>query len=126
MKSRLAAWSVAAVLSCSSMLVAQSTLDNPTGEFVGYPLDTGKLDNPGDVVRPVFSQVIHVNNVAWLRLYFSDAQLAPGSFIEVTSFRDGEVQRLDADGLKDWSDTTAYFNGDTLLFEVHAAPHTQG
>src|SRR5688572_16587854 len=81
MKSRLAAWSVAAVLSCSSMLVAQSTLDNPVGEFVGYPLDTGKLDNAGEAVRPVFSQVVHVNNVAWLRLYFSDVQLAPGSFI---------------------------------------------
>jgi hypothetical protein len=110
------------LLAAAPAALAQSQLNHPTGQLVGYAISSGSLDNPKTTYETVFSRAIKIENSAWLRLYFSDVQLAPGSYLEVTSFLDGESQRLDSQTLEMWSNATAYFNGDTVLLELHAAP----
>jgi len=101
-----------------------STLQWPVGQFLDYSVDTGILDNPARDNSVVYDAVISVEGSNWLRLYFGKVELEPGSFIRVTSALDGEVQELDAAGLSMWSNTTAYFNGDTVYLEVIAGPQT--
>ncbi|RJP33672.1 MAG: hypothetical protein C4547_11915 [Phycisphaerales bacterium] len=105
---------------------AQMTLDFPRGEFAPVNVDTGRLDNASDEYVVVYDDVVWKENAAWLRLYFSSVVTPQGSFIRVTSVFDNETQELDAQALAEWSDTTAYFNGDTLIVELWAAPHTVG
>src|SRR5262245_18403331 len=91
--------------------VAQHTLDFPVGQDIDYVMDTGVLCNKSVQSEIVFATVISVPDVAWIRLYFRDTRLGPGSFLRLTSLWDREVQELDAAGLAMWSDTSAYFNG---------------
>ena len=101
----------------------QSTLDNPMGEYVEYPLTIGPLDNAGAEPLPL-GDVVSLDGAAWIRVYFGEVALAPGSTVRVTSLLDEEVQELDAAGLAMWSNSSAYLNGDTLLLELVAAPGT--
>ncbi len=117
---------VAAAVLMTASAHAQLTLDYPRGEFAPGLIDTGRLDNAGDDFALVFDDVIQKQGAAWLRLYFSDVVMPAGSFVRVTSTFDNETQDLDAQALSEWSDTTAYFNGDTLIIELWAAPHTVG
>jgi V8-like Glu-specific endopeptidase len=67
---------------------------------------------------------VHEPGAAWIRLHFDDVQLAgePGSGTEsvlrLTSMLDGAVQELDALELMQWRNSSAYFNGDTVLIEI--------
>ncbi len=106
--------------------LGQSTLDYPRGEIVEYFLDSGEFGNAGDEFELVYSDVVDIEGAAWLRLYFGDLTLPEGSFVRVTSTFDEEYQDLDADRMMEWSDSTAYFNGATLIVELYAAPHTVG
>src|SRR5262245_10221592 len=115
---------VAAAGAALSPALAQSTLDFPTGLDFEYVLDTGDVD--GDVAQIALSHDVKVTNAAWVRLYFSQATLGDGSFVRMTSLRDGEVQELDAAGLAMWSNTSAYFNGDTVRLELIVGQGTQG
>ena len=120
-----AAVTLVAVGSGVSALAQDITLDWPTGQFQPYALDSGAVSNPAVISAEVYSEEISVNGASWLRLYFGQGtNLGPGSFIRVTSRLDNEVQELDAGALALWSDTTAYFNGDTLLLELVAGPST--
>ncbi|MFH1749153.1 MAG: GEVED domain-containing protein, partial [Planctomycetota bacterium] len=103
---------------------AQETLDWPTGEFQPYSLDSGTLANPGTLEAVVSSHVIHVEDAVWLRLYFEQVKLPAGSFVRMTSTFDNEVQELDAAGLAMWHNTSAYFNGDTVILDIVAGPGT--
>ncbi len=119
--------SMLAVLAAGCLLapaMAQNTLDWPTGEFVPYYVDSAALSNLERSSSVVFSQDIHVQDAAWIRLYFKTATLQPGSYVRMTSLYDGEVQELDADDLAMWHFTSAYFNGDTVRLELVAAPGT--
>jgi V8-like Glu-specific endopeptidase len=61
-----------------------------------------------------------------MRLHFSQVNLQIGSSLRMTSVLDGEVQQLDAEGLRMWSNSSAYLNGDSVLLEVIAGPNTRG
>lgn len=98
----------------------------PLGEYQQRTFDSGLRANAGDRSMNVFSEVVHTPNAAWTRLFFSEARLDPGTVVRVTSLQDGEVQELDAADMAMWNNSTAYFNGDTLLVELIAAPHTDG
>ncbi|MFQ5413343.1 MAG: hypothetical protein ACE5E6_02685, partial [Phycisphaerae bacterium] len=105
---------------------AQATLDWPVGAYMPYRVDSGVRANPAGQATRVFRETIHVEGAAWLRLYFSDVVLGAGSVIRMTSLLDGEVQALDADGVAMWSQTSAYFNGDTVVLDLVAGPNTTG
>ncbi len=105
---------------------AQVTLDRPFPEPLPYPADSGLLGNPSIAPKVVHEQVVRVDGAAWLRVYFGDGlALGQGSFLRVTSDQDGQVQELDAEALKAWSHSTAYFNGESVRVELVAGPRTR-
>jgi hypothetical protein len=115
-----------ALLAPLSVASAQSTLDHPVGGSLPYFMETGEWDGAGDQPEVVFEHAIHVPNAAWIRVYFADAKLDAGSTVRMTSKFDNESQELDAAGLDMWSYGSAYFNGDTVLLELIAAPGSVG
>ncbi|MDX2148276.1 MAG: hypothetical protein SFZ23_12210 [Planctomycetota bacterium] len=114
------------VATLAGQAAAQQTLDNPVGRFFDMPLDSGMLDNPGDVEQVVFSAPVELEPAQWLRLYFAALELPQGSSIRMTSLRDGEVQTLDADAAQMWQNSSAYFNGNLVAVELVAGPRTVG
>ena len=87
-------------------------------------LDSGALANPRLAARTVFSEVVTVPGAAWLRLHFGSVELDKGSRLRVSSIEDGASQFLDAAELRKWRDSSAYFNGDSVLVELVAGPAT--
>lgn len=100
----------------------QTQPKKPVGELRPYVLDSGPVTNPRAVAAAAYEAVVQVPQAAWLRLYFADVTLAPDAFLRVISATDGEVQELGAAALREWGNTTAYFNGDTVFVEVVAPP----
>lgn len=105
---------------------AAETLDAPIGALVVYGLDSGAFDNAHDVPRMVFNVAVTVDDAAWVRLYFGTVELPEGSFLRLVSQLDGYTQHLDSTRLLEWSNTSAYFNGNTVRIELVAGPATVG
>jgi len=106
---------------------AQSTFMPPAyiGEKVPYTLDTGWVKaEQGDQPQKVYETVIYYEGAYSMRLYFEEVHLSPGSWIEVRSLYDNEVQRLDSSQLALWRNRTAFFNGNALLLTLYCAPGT--
>ena len=102
------------------------TMDHPTGELIPYRLDSGVVGGNAAGGGAAFAEVVRVEQASWVRLHFDRVELAAGSFVRMTSVLDGEVQALDTDGFTRWGNTSAYFNGDTVLVELVAADGTAG
>lgn len=60
-------------------------------------------------------------NAAAIRLYFEDVQLGRESYLLLEG-ADGARQKLDAEALKNWHNSSAYFNGGHVKVSVHQAP----
>jgi hypothetical protein len=92
--------------------------------------DTGLVSNATGARAVVASFSVEVDGANWLRLSFSDVQLAGdeqqglGSYLRITSMQDGASQTLHARHVREWRQTSAYFNGDALLVELVAEPGT--
>jgi len=106
---------------------AQQTLDAPLDQvMLEYVVDSGiQADAPSDPAT-IFATTIEIEGASWMRIYFGDVALAEGSFVRMTSLFDAEVQTLDAGGLADWDNSSAYFNGDAVHVELVAAAGTKG
>ncbi|MBL9000662.1 MAG: hypothetical protein JNK25_05945 [Phycisphaerae bacterium] len=126
MRNRQLIASIAAAVLCTSGALAQSTLEHPVGQRLPYFYDSGSNDNPAAKLIPIDVFEVHMPNAAWIRVHFDVASLAPGSYAQLTSVRDGETQRLDAAAMAMWSNGSAYFNGDTVVVELFAGPGTVG
>lgn len=117
----IAAAAVALSLGAAS---AQNTLEHPVGRDVIFDHDSGWLGNAKPDFRVVHQVEVNNRGTAWQRAYFRELSLEGDSFIRVTSMKDGEVQDLNAETAQMWSNSTAYFNGETILVELYAAPGT--
>ncbi len=90
--------------------------------------DSGLLSNSGNEPRVVWSEIIEARGAGWLRLYFESVDLDPdyataeSSIIRIMSLEDGGTQNLNAWTIKEWYNSTAYFNGETLSVELIARP----
>ncbi|HVP73454.1 MAG TPA: trypsin-like serine protease [Phycisphaerales bacterium] len=118
---------VAALLTVS-IAVAARAQDQPVaprGQYVGHAFDTTWLPNEADQSQVVYADIVREAGAAWMRLHFAIASVPSGGSVRMTSLLDGEVQQLDAAGLSMWSNTSAYFNGDSVLVELIAAPHSR-
>lgn len=82
------------------------------------------------IQRVVWSEEVERPGAAWIRVEFGDVDLSSGgggvreSFLRVTSLADGHEQYLDADDLRVWGYTSAYFNGDAVRVELLSAPNS--
>jgi V8-like Glu-specific endopeptidase len=116
---------VGIVLLATLPAAAQQTLSKPLPEPMLYRTSTGPLSNPDTAERLLHDERVHIAGAAWMRLYFGNVELGRGSYLRITSEADGEVQLLDAEALAMWSDSTAYFNGDTVRVELVGGPRTE-
>jgi len=115
-----------AIFAVAMPLAAQP---QPIGQKdVAVFLDTGLVQNEAESRRVIFAEVVEVPEAPWLRLRFDDAVLgAPAeggqlTTLRLTSLLDGAVQTMDPSHLRQWRNTSAYFNGDAILLEIIADP----
>jgi hypothetical protein len=88
-------------------------------------MDSGQhsgQEGQGAAYYTAYRATVRVPDAPWLRLTFSEAELGSGSYLTVTSVQDGAQQRLDAAGIAEWYNTSAYFNGDAVEVALHVAP----
>lgn len=120
------------ILLCAGLPASGQEFTQPdplASDMVRAPLNTGVVQNQGHQLAPVYSTEVTVDGAEWLRLWFDEVELAgtpgvDGSFLMITSMDDGAWQRLDAEHIENWSNSSAYFNGDTVLLELWAHPGT--
>ncbi|HEX6813439.1 MAG TPA: hypothetical protein VF384_17605 [Planctomycetota bacterium] len=106
-----------------------------TRHFAG--VDSGLVGNQNPaaaalgIPEVVWSTVVSVPQAAWVRLTYVGVLLsgAPdrgsdGSFLRITSMLDGQKQTQHLLHVGQWQDTSAYFNGDSVLVEILACPGT--
>lgn len=70
----------------------------------------------------VITRTISEKGAIWLRLFLKDVNLGKNSTLSITSELDGATQTLTPTTIKDWKNTTAYFNGDMVTLELTVAP----
>ena len=91
--------------------------------------DSDDIYNNGEKAEVVWEKTIKVRDAVWLRLYFDRLVLAhdvvgnTSSTLRITSLKDGAVQILDAESARQWSNSSAYFNGDGVKLELIAYPN---
>jgi hypothetical protein len=91
-----------------------------------YQLDSGIHAGTSDEIEVTFEADVRVSGASWMRLHFSDVHLAERSFLTITSLEDGSRQRLDAIAMAQWQLSSAFFNGDAVNLQLHAAPGDSG
>ncbi|SEL51207.1 Por secretion system C-terminal sorting domain-containing protein [Aquimarina amphilecti] len=69
----------------------------------------------------VITEEISETGATWLRLFFKDVNLGDQSTITITSKLDGATQVLTSKTLKDWNNSSAYFNGDAVTVTLSVA-----
>ena len=95
---------------------------------VEVDIDSGLVLNTATARGVVYSTTIHVPDATWLRLTFDEATLArtpaggQSTVLRITSLADGAMQHHTSQTLKQWSDTSAYFNGDAVRLDLIADP----
>lgn len=118
--------SVLAAACTASTALAQET--PPPSQTLRYHYDSGPVANTANSTQVISSATIHVQGAAWLRLLFQhvylagDADAGTGAIVRITSFKDGATQELDANDVRRWRASSAYFNGDTVELEIVAPP----
>lgn len=133
---------VAVMISVCSLSVAadkhavhSDSLHHPGGHAIipshkqAFTLHSGIFDGrigasyePASVLR----NVIEIPDVPWLKLYFGNCELGSRSYLKITSQEDGAYQYLNSTSLKQWYNTSAFFNGDGVEIELFVAPEDKG
>lgn len=79
--------------------------------------------------RVVWKHVVRVKEAEWLRLNFKYLVLADdpysgtSSYLRITSLKDGHQQILDSKSARQWRNTSAYLNGNSVRLELTAWPN---
>ena len=95
---------------------------------VEVDIDSGLVLNTAIARGVVYSTTIRVPDATWLRLTFDEATLARtpagghSTLLRITSLADGATQHHTTQTLKQWSHTSAYFNGDAVRLDLIADP----
>ncbi len=101
------------VLTMMASTVRPALAQAPLPQRIVLTILADALDNTAGAGPVSRKNTLRVPDARWLRVVFATADLGEGSAIEVAG-PDGAVHRLDARALRDWSNTSAYFNGAEL------------
>src|SRR5262245_58757118 len=121
----------AAVIAIAAGVLGQSATAQPAPlvqRVVPLAIDSGPVQNNGPARAVIYSTVVKADHSAWIRLKFDEATLGrtpaggQSTIVRMTSALDGGVQYMKAVHLRQWQNTSAYFNGDTVLIEIVADP----
>jgi len=121
------------VLAVVAAMPAAGQMADVAHDYAHQPFDSGEVVNHRRERGVIWSTVVRVKSAAWMRLYFDDAELgraatrrggkiAQRTQLRITSLVDGAVQTLDFNSMRQWGNSSAYFNGDALLLEIIADP----
>jgi len=83
-------------------------------EWQDYSLKAG-IYNGQKNSKQIEKAATHTINIAgspWLRIFFSEVQLGENSYLTVISQKDGSKQILNSKTIKQWQNTSAFFNGE--------------
>ncbi|MEM9800246.1 MAG: hypothetical protein AAGA20_07970 [Planctomycetota bacterium] len=113
---------------------ASAQVEAPTFFNLSYVHDTGAIPAPTQAgardLEVVSTFTVEQAGAEWMRIYFEDVLLAgdllsgTGGELRLISLFDGAVQRMDVVEVERWGNSTAYFNGDSVVVEVWARPGT--
>jgi hypothetical protein len=129
-------WTVAATAAwLVSASLATAQMAPPASREFPFPLDSGAVQNKlpggqGDAAQLVYWNDVRILGAPWLRLKFDEVVLAgipggaDGSYLVITSLHDKAKQHLNGRTIAEWSNTSAYFNGDAVRIELYAYPKT--
>ena len=110
---------------CSNVYAQVAPLNQ---EIVQVNIDSGIVQSDPDLRKVIYQETIAVPNATWLRLIFDMADLGREptggmpTILRITSLADGATQHHVSPTLKQWENTSAYFNGDEVLVELIADP----
>ena len=116
---------------CTSFIMTAAAfgqMETPNFIEVDIQLDSGYVENSAGERAVIFSDVVAIPDMVWLRLLFDTAELGsapPGgepTVLRISSVRDGAAQHLNAAHLRQWRNTTACLNGQALIVEIIADP----
>ena len=86
-------------------------------------MNSGIHNSEGSEPRLAFSAIASATNgLTRIRIHFSEHQFGARSYARLQSIHDGQEQRLDAVTMRNWSDTSAMFNGSAVRVELYVAP----
>jgi len=115
------------VLATALTVALPAQMQEPPSHVEPVNLASGAHDNLSPIEGLVWSDfVILPQGTPWLRLRFLGANLGKGSWIRITSVLDGEHMIMRQHNFAEWSNTSAYFNGNAVMVELFAAPGTTG
>lgn len=129
----------ALVLACGLSLglaqtAAAQSASPPPSQTSPFVFDSGMVSVPGAYTPGVGEVVLASVEVSfpgapWMRLGFDPATILSGdpasenaTRIRITALADGQVQTLNAEHLGFWANTSAIFNGDTVIVELVGFP----
>lgn len=121
------------VFACVAPLLGGRALaqqEAPPSVTLSYEFDSGWAENTSSEPQVVISFPVVIEGAPWMRLYFDDIALAGdllagnGAILRMTALLDGGIQEMDARHVRQWQNTSCYFNGDTVLVEVLAQPNS--
>lgn len=123
----------ALALTSLTAAVALPQVEAPSFSQVPYEVDTGLVKakaSSSTALELSGSVTVQQPGADWMRIYFDDALLAgdplagTGAELRILSLKDGGYQVMNAIEVARWENSTAYFNGDTVVIEVWARPGT--
>ncbi len=93
--------------------------------YESYELQSGYFNGTGQAGSEavnVFTGTIQFQNIPWLMVHFSKANLGENSYMIITSLYDNHWQKLDAVSIKQWNYFSAFFNGSAVEIKLFVAP----
>jgi len=81
-------------------------------------VDSGPLGAPADGASIVFGEVVESPGADWVRLWFGETVLPEGAELVITSAATGDIHRLTAETLAQWSNSSAYMAGDAVFVDL--------
>jgi len=92
--------------------------------FVSDPATSGSQINTSMKTKTIYSHVVHMHKASSIQVNFGRTTLPQGTWLRMTSMKDGAVQHLNATTLKQWKYNSAWFNGSMVLVELVAEPYS--
>lgn len=90
--------------------------------YVDYDLHMKANRSTAKNSTQIISERIKQDGATWLRLFFKNVNLGKKSTLTIKSNLDGAIQTLNAETIKVWQNTSAYFNGDQITVTLNIAP----
>ncbi|WP_062055588.1 trypsin-like peptidase domain-containing protein [Aquimarina longa] len=90
-----------------------------------YDMSIQSDDIQGKSNTEVITRTISEKGATWLRLFFKEVNLGKNSTLTITSVLDGAKQTFTSNTIKDWKNSSAYFNGDEVTLKLIIASGEQ-